>query len=151
MWKKLPSNEPSNRLVNKGKKCEVKSCNFNARSKGLCLYHYQKLRNGTSREALVGEKAQRRWHRGELCKEFGCHEKAKVKGYCISHYYKRRYCEKMEQKKKVRKQINRGKICKRPDCVLRARIKGYCVKHYHQEWQRKHHEKHITKSNQSIS
>jgi len=45
-FKPLSRNIRGNWEENKGKICKARDCTYSARAKGMCLYHYQRVKQG---------------------------------------------------------------------------------------------------------
>ncbi|MDD5649338.1 MAG: hypothetical protein PHF86_02825 [Candidatus Nanoarchaeia archaeon] len=71
-------------MINKGRKCLVKSCENGAFCKGYCSKHYQQIKfNGKIKEENnVVVKG--------FCKNLGCGQKVFAKGLCQSCYTRSR-------------------------------------------------------------
>lgn len=80
-------------LKNKAK-CSVEDCTNDARAKGMCMKHYNNMRNHQTAKTMT-----------EKCKAQGCNRIARTKGYCCTHYIKYIYTPILHNIEKKKSQL----------------------------------------------
>ena len=73
--------------------CKIKGCSRKHYGRGLCLFHYERLRNGTPLDAPL---QTRNTKHDELCSVEGCGRKYYAKNLCMLHYRRLRDGKQLE-------------------------------------------------------
>jgi len=111
-------------VKNKGKRCSHRGCKIEAKTKGLCMSHYNKMRypKQTPIYKNVGHK----------CTISGCNKKAYCRAMCISHYSKQKRIDKGLNVKglNVKGKLNKDSFCRVDCCENKAYSKMLCSAHY---------------------
>lgn len=106
--------------------CYAEGCERDAKKKGLCGLHYQRLKN---RGDFGRDKAD---YSNVTCKAPDCDARARSERYCIHHYNAFYRTGSVDN---VRVNVrNKGMVCSVDGCEESATKVGMCHSHYQMKW-----------------
>lgn len=106
--------------------CYVEGCDKEARRKGLCTLHYQRLR---TRGDFGRDKPD---YSNVVCSAVDCKDKAHSNGLCRHHY--NAFYSKGTTENTHRNVRNKGSVCSVDGCEREAKKIGLCHHHYQMKW-----------------
>lgn len=105
--------------------CEFDGCNRRHKAKGLCINHYQQLRDHGALSHLPATPTQQR-----VCAFDGCGQPHMAKGLCNGHYLQRSGGKELAPLRSVK--TKRTRTCTVEGCDRKHMAKGLCHRHYDQ-------------------